>query len=132
MPFRATRFSPLVKDKISSLRKLLAPTPDAGGAEGEGQKEGKRSEFDTRNRAMLNPPAKLRTILNSVSDLVASAKDRSCTLIWRAAWSAKRSGNGSSGSALIPPHGDWVREAAEWFRAAQTDPVPLEVKLADL
>lgn len=27
MPFRATRFRPLVKDKISSLRKLLAPTP---------------------------------------------------------------------------------------------------------
>lgn len=29
MPFRATRFRPLVKDRISSLRKLLAPTPDA-------------------------------------------------------------------------------------------------------
>ncbi|CAK08419.1 hypothetical protein RL2929 [Rhizobium johnstonii 3841] len=29
MPYRATRFRPLVKDKISSLRKLLAPTPDA-------------------------------------------------------------------------------------------------------
>src|ERR1700754_3743525 len=29
MPYRATRFRPLVKDKIGSLRKLLAPTPDA-------------------------------------------------------------------------------------------------------
>ncbi|MGO7793292.1 CAP-Gly domain protein, partial [Rhizobium ruizarguesonis] len=29
IPYRATRFRPLVKDKISSLRKLLAPTPDA-------------------------------------------------------------------------------------------------------
>ncbi|MBN9137119.1 MULTISPECIES: CAP-Gly domain protein [Phyllobacterium] len=29
MPYRATRFRPLVKDKIGSLRKLLAPKPDA-------------------------------------------------------------------------------------------------------
>ncbi|MGO8264335.1 CAP-Gly domain protein, partial [Rhizobium ruizarguesonis] len=29
MHYRATRFRPLVKDKISSLRKLLAQTPDA-------------------------------------------------------------------------------------------------------
>lgn len=29
MPYRASRFRPLVEDKISSLRKLLAPTPDA-------------------------------------------------------------------------------------------------------
>jgi hypothetical protein len=29
MPYRATRFRPLVKDKIATLRKLLAPTPDA-------------------------------------------------------------------------------------------------------
>ncbi|OEC93272.1 MULTISPECIES: CAP-Gly domain protein [unclassified Rhizobium] len=29
MPYRASRFRPLVKDKIASLRKLLAPTPDA-------------------------------------------------------------------------------------------------------
>jgi hypothetical protein len=29
MPYRATRFRPLVKDKISAFRKLLAPNPDA-------------------------------------------------------------------------------------------------------
>lgn len=29
MPYRATRFRPLVKDKIGALRKLLAPKPDA-------------------------------------------------------------------------------------------------------
>jgi hypothetical protein len=29
MPYRASRFRPLVEDKISSLRKLLAPKPDA-------------------------------------------------------------------------------------------------------
>jgi hypothetical protein len=28
MPYRATRFRPLVKDKISALRGLLAPKPD--------------------------------------------------------------------------------------------------------
>lgn len=28
MPYRASRFRPLVKDRIGSLRKLLAPNPD--------------------------------------------------------------------------------------------------------
>lgn len=31
MPYRATRFRPLVKDKIGVLRKLLAPGPDGAG-----------------------------------------------------------------------------------------------------
>ena len=30
MPYRASRFRPLVKDKISQLRKLLTPKPDEG------------------------------------------------------------------------------------------------------
>ncbi len=70
--------------------------------------------------------------MNSVSDLVASAKtvherylagrmERETVREW-----AIRLG-------IYPqPHGDRVREAAEWFRAARADPVPLEVKLADL
>ncbi|MFT4183630.1 MAG: CAP-Gly domain protein [Rhizobium sp.] len=36
MPYRASRFRPLVKDRIASLRKLLAPGP-----EGQGEKKGK-------------------------------------------------------------------------------------------
>ncbi|MEH7869256.1 CAP-Gly domain protein [Rhizobium laguerreae] len=44
MPYRATRFRPLVKDKISSLRKLLAPTPDAPVEPKEKIRKKKRSE----------------------------------------------------------------------------------------
>ncbi|MBO9127483.1 MULTISPECIES: hypothetical protein [unclassified Rhizobium] len=70
--------------------------------------------------------------MNSVSDLVASAKTvHARYLAGRMERETVREWVIRLGS-YPQPHGDRVREAAEWFRAAQTDPVPLEVKLVDL
>jgi hypothetical protein len=71
-------------------------------------------------------------LVNKISDLVASAKtvhdrylagrmERETVREW-----AIRLGG------YPQPHGDRVREAAEWFRVARPDPVPVEVKLIDL
>lgn len=70
--------------------------------------------------------------MNKIADLVASAKtvhdrylagrmERETVREW-----AIRLGG------YPQPHGDRVREAAEWFRVSRADPVPVEVKLTDL
>lgn len=70
--------------------------------------------------------------MNSITDLMTSAKtvhdryragrmERETVREW-----ALRLG------AYASPHGDRVREAAEWFRAHDTEPVSDEIRLTDL
>lgn len=70
--------------------------------------------------------------MNSISDLIASAKtvhDR--YLAGRMERETVKEWVIRLGS-YPAPHGDRVREAAAWFRASQTEPVAIDVKLADL
>jgi hypothetical protein len=70
--------------------------------------------------------------VNSISDLVASAKtvhDR--YLAGRMERETVREWVIRLG-AYPAPHGERVREAADWFRAHQTEPVAVDVKLSDL
>jgi hypothetical protein len=73
-----------------------------------------------------------RALVNNTSDLVASAKtvhDR--YLAGRMERETVREWVIRLGG-YPAPHGERVREAAAWFRVPQTEPVAVDVKLADL
>lgn len=78
------------------------------------------------------PDADQGALVNSISDLAASAKtvhDR-----YRAGRMARETVRewAIRLGSYPNPHGDRVREAAEWFRANKTEPVSDDIALKDL